>query len=170
MRLRTSSLALLAVNGSALLAIAWVISAPVEPEWLAPRPAAHAPVMAPAAPLPALAEPLRAATWTQPIFSCDRHPDPQGSTAAARPLARFTLTGVMLDGTSRWAYLREGNHRPIKVALGKALDSGWTLSRLDAQAATFTRQGQTHTLSMPLLRLPPPSTAPVITLARTPTP
>lgn len=170
MRLRTSSLALLAVNASALLAIAWVIGAPNEAQWLAPRPVAHAPDVAPPAPPPALAEPLRAATWTQPIFSPDRHPDPQGSTAAAQPLSRFTLTGVVLDGTSQWAYLREGNHRAIKVALGTALSSGWTLSRLDVQAATFTRQGQTYTLSMPLLRLPPPSTAPVITLSRTPTP
>lgn len=170
MRLRTSSLALLAVNASVLLAIAWVVCTPLEPQWLAPRPAAHAPGMAPPAPLPALAEPLRAATWTQPIFSPDRHPDPHGTTAAAQPLARFTLTGVVLDGTSQWAYLREGSHRAIKVALGTALGSGWTLSRLDAQSATFTRQGQTHTLSMPMLRLPPPSTAPVITLSRTPTP
>ncbi|CAG8863355.1 hypothetical protein PS627_00293 [Pseudomonas fluorescens] len=170
MRLRTSSLALLAVNASALLAIGWVISAPAEPHWLAPKRAAQATATPPPAPPPELAHALRAATWTRPIFSPDRQPDPQGASAAAQPLSRFSLTGVVLDSTSQWAYLREGSHRPIKVALGAVLTSGWTLSHLDAQSATFIRDGQTHTLSMPLLRLPPPSKTPVLTLPRTTTP
>lgn len=170
MKLRTSSLALLIVNASALLAIAWLFSSPAEPEWLAPQPAAHAAAASPPAPLPELAQARRAATWTQPLFSPDRQPDPQGASAAAHALSQLVLTGVVLDGTAQWAYLRDGNHRPLKVALGAELTSGWTLSHLDAQTATFIRQGQTHTLRLPRLRLPPPSHAPAPTLTRTTTP
>jgi general secretion pathway protein N len=66
--------------------------------------------------------------------------------------------------------LRLANKRPLKLALGSALDNGWTLTALSPQQATFMYQGQTRQLSLPVLRLPPPSTAPLITLPNVPRP
>lgn len=170
MKLRPSTLALLIVNASALSAIAWTLAAPAEPQWLAPEPTAQAYDRAPPAPLPALSDALRAMTWTHPVFSPDRQPDPRSSTVTAQPLSGLTLTGVLLDRAVQWAYLRDARQRAIKLAVGTALDSGWILSQLDARSATFTREGQSHTLNMPVPRLPPPSNAPLLTLPRTQTP
>jgi len=170
MKLRSSNLLPMAVNLGALLATAWLLLAPNPPQWLPAHKPAPAATRRPPAPLAELAQPVRAATWAQPIFSVDRQPDPQKQGQHTPALANLTLTGVVLDGQSRWAYLREGSKPASKVALGTTLDSGWTLTQLTALTATFTRAGQDHTLSMPLLRLPPPSKAPAITLPRIETP
>ncbi|MDR6711378.1 general secretion pathway protein N [Pseudomonas hunanensis] len=169
MKLRRSSL-LLAAHVGALAASAWLLGAANSPEWLPAHPPAQTVNAAPPAPLPALDEAARSLTWTQPIFSPQRQPDPHPPGQQTPALAHLSLTGVVLDGSSRWAYLREGSTPASKVALGTTLDSGWTLSELTALSATFTRAGQRHTLSMPLLRLPPPSKASAITLPRIETP
>ncbi|UTL83195.1 DUF2531 family protein [Pseudomonas putida] len=168
--MRAANLVLLAANVSALAVVAWMLVAPNPPQWLPAQKPSATPAHQPPAPLAELAQPVRAATWAHPIFSVDRQPDPQQQGQHSPALANLTLTGVVLDGQSRWAYLREGRKPASKVALGSTLASGWTLTRLTALSATFTRAGQQHTLSMPLLRLPPPSKASAITLPRIETP
>ncbi|MDH4846014.1 general secretion pathway protein GspN [Pseudomonas sp. BN505] len=170
MKLRPTTLVLLAVNSTALAATAWMLMAPNSPQWLPRQKPTAITTPRPPAPLPELAQSARATTWNQPIFSVDRQPDPQRQGQRTSVLANLALSGVVLDGQSRWAYLHEGHKPARKVALGTTLDNGWTLTELTALTATFTRAGQTHTLSMPLLRLPPPSKAPAITLPRIETP
>jgi general secretion pathway protein N len=80
------------------------------------------------------------------------------------------LTGVVIDGQAQWALLRLTDKRSLKLAVGKTLDNGWTLTALSPLQATFKYQGQTRQLSLPVLRLPPPSTAPLITLPNVPRP
>ena len=58
----------------------------------------------------------------------------------------------------------------LKLAVGSTLDNGWTLESVTPQNATFSHQGQTRELRLPLLRLPPPSKVPPITLPNVPTP
>ncbi|CAM3591241.1 General secretion pathway protein GspN, putative [Pseudomonas reidholzensis] len=170
MKLRSTTLMLLAANVGAMGAVAWMLGVPAVPQWLPAAPPAQAPTAASPPPLPALAKATLAATWAHPIFSAERQPDPAIHGPHTATLANLSLTGVVLDGHARWAYLRDGRTPPRKVALGSTLDSGWTLTQLTALTATFTRAGQDHTLSMPLLRLPPPSKASAITLPRIETP
>lgn len=170
MKAQTLRLALLTANVTLLAGAAWLFATPAQPHWLEPH--ARASIVS-AKPPVRLVEPVKAqlaAVWQHPLFSPGRQPDVHGPRAQAPALAGMTLSGVLLDGESRFAYLREGRQRATKVALGSTLASGWTLSQLGATSATFTRAGQSHTLSMPLLRLPPPSNAPAITLPRTTTP
>jgi len=170
MKLRRSTLVLLTINLGALLASAWLLLAPNPPQWLPADPPGPLPARLPPAALAELAQPVRATTWAQPIFSVDRQPDPHKPGQHSAALANLTLTGVVLDGQARWAFLREGNKPASKVALGTTLASGWALTQLTPLTATFTRAGQNQTLSMPVLRLPPPSKASAITLPRIETP
>jgi general secretion pathway protein N len=130
-----------------------------DPEWLPP---ADAPPMSNtnARPLtmPELAEQRLALVWQQPLFSPDRRPDAERSQGADTGLAGYALSGVVLDGAAQWALLRQGP-RSLKLKLGQALDNGWVLRQLGARQATFSYQGQTRELSIPLLRLPPPDAA-----------
>lgn len=170
MNTRSLRLALLGANSALLAAIAWVAMAPVQPHWLEPQ---ARPAPPPAPPPARLAEPgpaQLAGIWQHPLFSPGRLPDAHGPQAQAPALAGMRLSGVLLDGDTRVAYLREGRKPPSKLALGSTLANGWTLTQLSATSATFTRAGQSHRLSLPLLRLPAPSTAPAITLPRTTTP
>ncbi|PYB81004.1 general secretion pathway protein GspN [Pseudomonas sp. LB-090624] len=170
MKAQTLRLTLLTANVMVLASAAWVFMTPAQPHWLE----AHARASAAPSPPPVRpAEPAKAqlaAVWLHPLFSPGRQPDAHGSQAQAPALAGMTLSGVLLDGERRFAYVRDGSRPATKVALGDTLASGWTLSQLGATHATFTRAGQTHTLNMPLLRLPAPSTAPALTLPRTTTP
>jgi general secretion pathway protein N len=130
-----------------------------DPQWLEPLPATAANTRA--APLPTLAElpePRLAAIWQQPLFSPDRHPDAERSQGADTGLAGYALSGVVLDGAAQWALLRQGQ-RPLKLKLGQALDNGWVLTQLSGRQASFSYQGQTRQLNIPILRLPPPETA-----------
>lgn len=111
-----------------------------------------------------------AVSWKKSIFSQDRQPDIVSAKEEAAALQGVVLTGVIINGPAQWALLRLANHRRLKLAVGSALDSGWTLSALSPSQATFTYQGQTRQLSLAVLRLPPPSTAPVITLPNVPRP
>jgi general secretion pathway protein N len=120
--------------------------------------------------LPTLTAQALSLSWQQSIFSADRKPDLVSGKRATTALQGIVLTGVVIDGQGQWALLRLANKRTRKLAVGAALDDGWTLSELSPLQATFTYQGQTRQLSLPVLRLPPPSTAPVITLPNVPRP
>jgi hypothetical protein len=52
--------------------------------------------------------------------------------------------------------LREGQ-RSLKLKVGASLDNGWQLQQLAPRQATFVYQGQSRQLTIPTLRLPPPS-------------
>lgn len=170
MKVQTLRLAMLTANVTLLAGAAWLFATPAQPHWLAPQARVSNAAAKPPARLVEPASEQLAAVWQHPLFSPGRQADAHGPLGQAPALAGMTLSGVLLDGERRFAYLREGRQPATKVALGSTLASGWTLSQLDATRATFTRAGQSHTLSMPLLRLPPPSTAPAITLAPTTTP
>jgi general secretion pathway protein N len=130
-----------------------------DPEWLPP---ADAPPMSSAntrpLAMPELGEQRLALVWQQPLFSPTRQGDAERSKGADTGLAGYALSGVVLDGTAQWALLRQGP-RSLKLKLGQALDNGWVLSQLGARQASFSYQGQTRQLLIPLLRLPPPDTA-----------
>ncbi|MFF7062646.1 hypothetical protein [Pseudomonas sp. NPDC008258] len=170
MKAQTLRLALLTANVTLLAGAAWLFASPAQPHWLEPQARASNAAAKPPVHLVEPAKAQLAAVWQHPLFSPGRQPDAHGPLAQAAALAGMTLSGVLLDGDRRFAYLREGRKPATKVALGSTLASGWTLSQLGATRATFTRAGQSHTLSMPLLRLPPPSTAPAITLPPATTP
>lgn len=138
--------------------------------WLPADQPRHLPASAAPKPLPTLTAQDLSLSWQQSIFSPERKPDlvsGKGGTAALQGVA---LTGVVIDGQAQWALLRLDNQRTLKLVVGKALDNGWTLTALSPLQATFMYQGQTRQLSLPVLRLPPPSTAPLITLPNVPRP
>lgn len=138
--------------------------------WLpADAPRAQAPAAKPQ-PLPTLSIHDLALSWQQSMFSPDRVPDLATGKAQATSLQGVVLSGVIINGDARWALLRMGDKHDIKLAVGKNLDNGWTLSAVGPLQATFTHQGQTRQLSLPVLRLPPPSKAPAITLPNVTTP
>lgn len=129
--------------------------------------AASAPAPASTTDLPGQALAL---TWQQSMFSPDRQPDRETGTAATSSLDGAHLTGVIIDGQSQWVLLQLPDKRNIKLAVGSSLDSGWALTGVTSQQATFSHQGQTRQLRLTLLRLPPPSKALPITLPNVPTP
>lgn len=170
MKLNTSGQALLAVNFAALAALAWVALRPIDPHWLPPADVPRSADLAPDAALPELPQARLAKTWIQPLFSPDRQPDPQRHETHVPALSNLALAGVMMGNGVHFIYLREAGKPISKLTLGQTLDNGWTLARLDATSATFTRDGKAYTLNLPRLRLAPPSKPPVLTLPRTTTP
>ncbi|MHC8306330.1 hypothetical protein [Pseudomonas sp. PB3P13] len=120
--------------------------------------------------MPMLSTQALAVSWKQSIFSQNRQPDIVTTQGEAAALQGVVLTGVIINRQAQWALLRLANNRRLKLAVGSALDNGWTLSGLIPSQATFTKQGQTRQLSLAVLRLPPPSAAPVITLPNVPRP
>ncbi|MBK5002063.1 general secretion pathway protein GspN [Pseudomonas sp. S31] len=170
MKLNTSSQAMLAFNLAALAALAWVALSPVAPHWLPPADVPRSADLAPSVALPEPPQAQLAKTWTQPLFSPDRQPDPQRPETHVPALSDLALTGVMMGNGVHFIYLREAGKPVSKLALGQPLDNGWTLTDLDPTSATFTRDGKAYTLNLPRLRLAPPSKPPVLTLPRTTTP
>lgn len=171
MKLNTPTLALL-VSTVLLTAAAasLLMGAGQSVDWLpagAPREAAPAAPALNLSPLPAQALAL---TWQQSMFSPDRKPDPVTGTPQASSLDGIKLSGVIIDGQAQWVLLRMPDKRNLKLAVGSTLDNGWTLTSATPQQATFNHQGQTRELRLPLLRLPPPSKAPLLTLPDVPTP
>jgi general secretion pathway protein N len=178
--LRPFTLALLTLAAMLVACLAWLASGGGQSlTWLAEpetgretgRDAGHSAAHSagPAAPRPpSLTEGQLQVAWQRPLFSPDRAPDAAAPGPAATRLEGLTLGGVVLDGTgadaSRWALLHRQDQRALKLRLGETLDNGWTLSQLTPRVATFTRQGQSQTLSLPVLRLPPPSPSPSPTL------
>ena len=150
-------------------AISLLMGAGQTVDWLpagAPREAAPA---KPPQVLKALSSQALELTWQQSMFSPQRTPDlitgkDQGSLDGIR------LTGVIITGQAQWVLLRMPDKHTLKLAVGSTLDNGWTLIGARPQHATFSLQGQTRELRLPLLRLPPPSKAPLITLPDVPTP
>ena len=127
------------------------------------------PVAAPA-PLADIPGQTLALAWQQSMFSPDRQPDLVHKSAGTSSLDGTRLTGVIIDGQAQWVLLQLPDKRNLKLAVGSALDSGWTLTGVTPQQATFSYQGQTRQLRLTLLRLPPPSKALPITLPNVPTP
>lgn len=141
------------------------------PDWLpvpAPRDSAGqaAPVHeAPKASLDSLSN-----TWKTPLFSTDRSPDiAVRQNAQATSLAGLTLTGVIIDGSTRVALLKQSGGKALKIKQGDRLPNGWTLELLDPMQATFSLDGRSEVLRLPAPRLPPPSNTPPITLTNDPT-
>jgi general secretion pathway protein N len=154
----------------AALAASLSLGAGQHADWLPPSPARPLPGAAKPVALTPLPEQSLALVWQQSMFSPDRKPDLATGKQQASSLAGIRLTGVIIDGQAQWALLRLPSKRSLKLAVGNDLDNGWTLSAVTPQQATFTHQGQTQQLSLPVLRLPPPSKAPLITLPNVPTP
>ncbi|CBV42655.1 type II secretion system protein N [Halomonas elongata] len=167
MRLRATMLAAVALNGLALAALIWRLTAPVAPHWLAAEPAPPPPATTAAEPPPPPSDVRLAATWQHPLFSPDRRPDRQARIPARDPLPDLTLTGVVLDGETRWAYLRGPGATRRRLAAGDALPGGWTLARLTARAATFRRGERTRTLTLAMPRLPAPDEGEAVRLPDT---
>lgn len=171
MKFDTLSLTLGAVT--ALLAAAAVslsMGAGQDIDWLPASAAREAAAAAGPAALPALSAQALTLTWQQSMFSPDRKPDLVSGKAQASSLDGISLSGVIVDGASRWVLLQLPQKRRLKLAVGSTLDNGWTLDSVTPQSATFSHQGQTRELRLPLLRLPPPSQVPPITLPHVPTP
>ncbi|KGF64874.1 DNA utilization family protein [Pseudomonas lutea] len=158
---------------TALLAAAAVslsMGAGQDIDWLPASAARETAVAAGPAALPALSAQALTLTWQQSMFSPDRKPDLVSGKAQASSLDGISLSGVIVDGSSRWVLLQLPQKRRLKLAVGSTLDNGWTLDSVTPQSATFSHQGQTRELRLPLLRLPPPSQVPPITLPHVPTP
>ncbi|TWD52729.1 general secretion pathway protein GspN [Pseudomonas sp. SJZ131] len=171
--MRFSRLDLLLITVAALLGgvvISLLLGAGREAHWLPAAAPSNLPANAAPQPLPTLTAQALSLSWQQSIFSADRKPDLVSGKGATAALQGIVLTGVVIDGQGQWALLRLTNKRTRKLAVGATLEDGWTLSELSPLQATFTYQGQTRQLSLPVLRLPPPSTAPVITLPNVPRP
>jgi general secretion pathway protein N len=170
--LRPLTVALLALASVLVACLAWLgagggqsLTWLAEPE--AGQRAAHS--TGPTAPRPpSLTVDQLQVAWQRPLFSPDRSPDAATPGPGPTRLEGLTLSGVVLDGAGadapRWALLHRQDQRALKLRLGDTLDNGWTLSQLTPRVATFTRQGQSQTLSLPVLRLPPPSSSPSPTL------
>lgn len=110
-------------------------------------------------------------TWTTPLFSSDRSPDASmRKSGKASSLAGLTLTGVILNGDMQVAFIHQKNGPPLKVRRGERLPNGWTLQSLSPLQATFTLDDRTESLTLPVLKLPPPSTEPPISLSNESTP
>lgn len=105
-------------------------------------------------------------SWQTPLFSTDRSPDVSlHKSQQASSLTGLTLTGVILNGDVQVAFIRQKSGPALKVHRGERLPNGWTLESLAPLQARFTRDGRTETLSLPVLKLPPPSTEPPISLS-----
>lgn len=166
MKLKRTTLVLVAINAVLIgaLALTWL---GVEPavQWTQTDAPALAPLTASVAPrLAELPSSEREMAWQHPLFSPDRQPDLSKNRSDAVQLEGIRLTGVVVDGQTRWVLLRLANQRNVKLKQGEALDSGWVLSQVEAGTATFQRQGQAHTLNLPVPRLPAPGAVPLMTL------
>lgn len=166
MTLRASTVALLALTVCLGSTLVLLLGGEGETAyWLPAPPLRPVPsVQAKAVALPGMSPEQLALSWQHPIFSPDRQPDLTSAPQASSQLAGVVLSGVIIDGPAQWALLRLADKRSVKLKVGDAMDNGWMLSHLDPLQATFTYQGQTRLLNLPVLRLPPPSTAPALTL------
>lgn len=170
--LKSFEMILAAVAAVLLLLIAGVLSGVGHSaDWLdarAPRQntAAQQPPNVPAAELASLTN-----TWQTPLFSTDRTPDVSlRKSTQASSLAGLTLTGVILNGDLQVAFIRQKSGPALKVHRGERLPNGWTLESLTPLQARFTLDGRTELLTLPVLKLPPPSTEPPISLSNESTP
>lgn len=160
-RFRPVTLLLLGCGAALALASIWLAAgAGRDLDWL-PAPAAAPPARVATTTIaaPRLSEASLRDAWQRPLFSATRSPDIAPATQGVTALEGLELSGVILHGDSQWALLRRQDRRPLKLRLGDTLDNGWTLVRLTAHAATFSRgdhaqEGQSRTLGLPVPRLP----------------
>jgi general secretion pathway protein N len=166
MRLTRTHLTLVLGNGLLVAGLAWMyVERDQAEQWLPADKTSHA--SAPRVTAPVLADlsaEQREVAWQKPLFSADRQPDAIKPQASSQQLAGVRLSGVVVDGADCWALLRLADQRSLKLRLGDALDSGWVLKHVEATRVTFERQGQTHTLNLPVPRLPAPAPVSLITL------
>lgn len=170
--LKSVEMALAAIAAALLLLIAGVLGGVGHSaDWLdarAPRQnaAAQQAPSVPAAELTSLSN-----TWQTPLFSTDRSPDVSlRKSQQASSLAGLTLTGVILKGELQVAFIRQKSGPALKVHRGERLPNGWTLDSLTPLQARFTLDGRSESLNLPVLKLPPPSTEPPISLSNESTP
>lgn|GEM_PF-945310 len=166
MRLDRNTWALLVLNGLLAGALAWLwLGGEPELQWAQPDAPPPAPIRsASVPPLTDLSPGVREVAWQHPLFSPDRQADVSKADPDAEQLSGVRLTGVAVDGQTRWALLRLASQRNLKLKQGDALDSGWVLHQVDAGSATFQRQGQAYTLNLPVPRLPAPGAASLMNL------
>ncbi|WP_447554373.1 hypothetical protein [Vreelandella sp. EE22] len=165
MKSHLPTVALGVANAVLLAVVAWVATTSAEPRWLA----VDAQPAFTSEPLPVelqdeLDQARRDGVRQRPIFSPERQPDPDRAVVTANPLSDVALTAIFQEGETQWVYLDEPGKAVTRLDRGETLDNGWTLEQLSPQTATFVRQGQTQTLSLPMRRLPPPSKATTLTL------
>jgi general secretion pathway protein N len=164
MKLTAARLGLLALNAVLALGLAQLWTGDDGPvRWLPPG-TAEPDARRAADPLPTL--PVFAPTdltvaWKRPLFSPGRQPDAGLPATAAPGLDGLSLNGVIIDGDTRWALLRQRDKRSLRLKPGDRLDGDWLLAELDATSVTFTRQGQVRRLSLPFARLPAPGGTPL---------
>lgn len=140
-------------------------------DWLEAR-TLHQNATAQQAPIVPVAELISLSnTWQTPLFSTNRSPDVSlRKSQQTTSLAGLTLTGVILNGDKQVAFIRQNSGPALKVHCGERLPNGWILQSLSPLQASFMLDGRTESLSLPVLKLPPPSTEPPISLSHESTP
>lgn len=94
------------------------------------------------------------AAWRQPLFSTDRKPDPEMQKVAVNGLDGMTLVGVFSGGGTQIALLRQQNGQTLRLHVGQRLESGWILSKISGDRATFGANGQMRDITLHRLTLP----------------
>lgn len=97
----------------------------------------------------------------RPIFSPTRRPPAEGTApvGAPAPELELELIGVVLSQSEQTAIVMPtATQEALRLALGDAYQ-GWTLVRIEADRATFTRGDQEETLLLSYDR-PPPTPSP----------
>jgi hypothetical protein len=96
----------------------------------------------------------------RPLFLPSRRPLPPVSTEPAKPIARFTLAGIVLADGRRVALIQSGTSPPpVMVTVGGVID-GWTVTAIERDHVALRAAGETAELSLrdnaPPYRGPPP--------------
>lgn len=95
-----------------------------------------------------------ATAWQTPLFSPDRKPDPDTQKVAVNGLSGLTLVGIFSGGGSQIALLHQQNGQTLRLHVGQRLESGWTLSSIAANRASFDANGETRVITLHRLTLP----------------
>jgi hypothetical protein len=96
----------------------------------------------------------------RPLFLPSRRPLPPVSAEPAKPIARFTLAGVVLEADRRVALIQSGTSPPpIMVTVGGVID-GWTVLAIESDHVVLRSAETTAELSLrdnaPPYRAPAP--------------
>lgn len=92
--------------------------------------------------------------WQTPLFSPDREPDPDTQKVEVNGLSGLTLVGIFSGGGSHIALLHQQNGQTLRLHIGQRLQSGWTLSSIAANSASFGANGETRVITLHRLTLP----------------
>ncbi|WP_110686759.1 hypothetical protein [Salinicola aestuarinus] len=167
---RALTLALILLSAGLLGALVWLLRTPVEPDWLPPGSTPAQSYDSAEITPPSLSAAELSAIGQRPIFSPQRQPDPAAERQPTQPFPPVTLTGIFANGESRWIYLHQPGKPGTRLEPGETLEGGWRLSELGPRSATFIRQDERRTLSLPMKRLPPPAENSAMTLPSFKTP